>query len=481
MLKSLTTSFLLGLLTVAASAGATATEKPPGLIDMHVHMVRRPLDTDPEEWRFPNYRELNERFGLLFVANGVTSVRQLHAHPVGDELRALSMGDSWLGPAIYSTGPITDGDPPVWPIARIVKTPAEARQAVADDKAAGYLAIKVYDHISLQTYDAITAAAAQVHLDVVGHVPRDVGLRRAIDAHQATIEHTDSFLDSLQPGNDPYVSRPQVFPGTMPELGAATSFPLGSLDVPGIWYSGIDENRYYIIYTTGSFGIAVNSATSHGNLVASSLTIADVPVPALSLACPSGTAPEGIPYNSTLTATGGLPPYTFSIGTGLPQGLLLNTSTGAISGTPAGNGAFTFNAQVVDSLGTDGDTVSSSCAITVAPAPPAVALLADLLADVQEIGSDKSLATEVQLAQTYYAAHDVPATCAVLTALVEDVKALAEKKRGKTHRGDIIRDARATQHVIGCFAEDGRSCRDSHHHDERERDDHHCHQRERTE
>jgi Amidohydrolase family len=180
----------------------------PGLIDMHVHMVRRPLDSDTEVWRFPNYRELNERFGLLFVANGVTSVRQLHAHPVGDELRARNTDDSWLGPAIYSTGPITDGDPPMWPIARILKTPADAQRAVADDKAAGYLAIKVYDNVSVPLYEAIVSAAAEAHLDVVGHVPRDVGLRRVIDAHQATIEHTDSFIDSLQPGNDPYVRPP---------------------------------------------------------------------------------------------------------------------------------------------------------------------------------------------------------------------------------------------------------------------------------
>src|SRR5450432_117850 len=72
----------------------------PGLIDMHVHFVRRPTEADEEDWRYPDFRDRNENFGLLFVANGVTSVRQMHAHPVGDELIARKTG-GWLGhPAI---------------------------------------------------------------------------------------------------------------------------------------------------------------------------------------------------------------------------------------------------------------------------------------------------------------------------------------------------------------------------------------------
>jgi hypothetical protein len=126
----------------------------PGLIDMHVHFMRRPLESDDETWKFPDYAELNERFGALYVINGVTSVRQLHAHPAGDELVARSFGPDWLGPAIYSSGPITDGDPPAWPVARIVKTVEEARHAVREDKAAGYLEFKVYDFLPLPFYAA---------------------------------------------------------------------------------------------------------------------------------------------------------------------------------------------------------------------------------------------------------------------------------------------------------------------------------------
>ncbi len=60
----------------------------------------------------------------------------------------------------------------------------------------------------------------------------------------------------------------------------------------------------------------------------------------------------GIPYNQALTATGGVPPYTWSItsGTLLPNGLTLNNSTGVISGTPATEGTYSFIVQVMDTV-----------------------------------------------------------------------------------------------------------------------------------
>lgn len=54
-------------------------------------------------------------------------------------------------------------------------------------------------------------------------------------------------------------------------------------------------------------------------------------------------------YAATLTASGGTAPYTWSIAQGaLPSGLVLNSSTGAISGEPGASGFFTFTAQVAD-------------------------------------------------------------------------------------------------------------------------------------
>jgi uncharacterized repeat protein (TIGR03803 family) len=63
---------------------------------------------------------------------------------------------------------------------------------------------------------------------------------------------------------------------------------------------------------------------------------------------PLGTV--DIPYSATLAATGGLPPYTWSVVRGtLPSGLTLNGGSGLISGSPTAAGTFNFTVQVSDS------------------------------------------------------------------------------------------------------------------------------------
>ena len=93
------------------------------------------------------------------------------------------------------------------------------------------------------------------------------------------------------------------------------------------------------------------------------------PVPTITTtSLPDGTV--GVAYSATLQATNGTPPYTWSLDSGsLPDGLTLNASTGAITGTPTAAGTSPFTAKVADSA-TQSDTQALSIAVAPAPVPP---------------------------------------------------------------------------------------------------------------
>jgi len=75
----------------------------------------------------------------------------------------------------------------------------------------------------------------------------------------------------------------------------------------------------------------------------------------------------GISYNQTLAATGGVPPYHWSVVAGsLPSGLSLGTTTGIITGFPAANyGAFTFTVEAADSSSPSPFSATRSLSITI--------------------------------------------------------------------------------------------------------------------
>jgi imidazolonepropionase-like amidohydrolase len=60
--------------------------------------------------------------------------------------------------------------------------------------------IKVIDMPS-DVYAAVTESAKELHVPVVGHVPRAVGIRGAMAAGQTSIEHLDGYLEASEVDN----------------------------------------------------------------------------------------------------------------------------------------------------------------------------------------------------------------------------------------------------------------------------------------
>jgi pimeloyl-ACP methyl ester carboxylesterase len=86
------------------------------------------------------------------------------------------------------------------------------------------------------------------------------------------------------------------------------------------------------------------------------------------------TAIVGVGYAAQLaiTATGGQTPYSWSA-SGLPNGMAINSSSGAVFGTPTVAGTFNFTATVQDSS-TPQQTASKVLTITVASATPTLSI-----------------------------------------------------------------------------------------------------------
>jgi uncharacterized repeat protein (TIGR01451 family) len=97
------------------------------------------------------------------------------------------------------------------------------------------------------------------------------------------------------------------------------------------------------------------------------------------------TAVSGVPYTTTLSATGGTGSYTFAPapGTTLPAGLVLD-ATGLLHGTPSGSGLQSVSVQVTDSS-IPAMTATASLPLTVLPPfPPSGPDLAVTLNNLQK-------------------------------------------------------------------------------------------------
>lgn len=169
---------------VAVPAGARVIDGTgrfvlPGLAEMHAHV---PGGGDPG---------YVEEVLFLYVANGITTARGMLGEPSHLELRGRIARHEVLGPRLYTSGPSLNN--------QTATSPEATARLVREQAAAGYDFVKVHPGPSRAAYDAAVAAAAASGIRLAGHVPAGVGLQRALEARQATIDHLDGYVEALAP------------------------------------------------------------------------------------------------------------------------------------------------------------------------------------------------------------------------------------------------------------------------------------------
>lgn len=149
---------------------------------------------------------------------------------------------------------------------------------------------------------------------------------------------------------------------------------------PGLTLSGATLSGTPTTQGSYTFGIRVtDSSTGTGSYAeVKSVTLQVIPPPTILVnpfTVPGATVGAG--YSQTLSGSGGTAPYTFAITAGsLPAGLSLNTSTGALAGTPTAAGTFNFTVTA-----TDANTFTGSRAYSLVVALPVIVIAPTTLPD----------------------------------------------------------------------------------------------------
>ncbi|HEX6731809.1 MAG TPA: amidohydrolase family protein, partial [Pyrinomonadaceae bacterium] len=173
----------------AVVLNATGKFLIPGLWDMHVHIFNQVSRRPPNAWYFP-----------LFVANGITSVREMWTKSedmsqVLEWRRQFAEG-TFILPRIAAVGTVVDGQPSTWPNTDTVTTPEEARRMVRKIKDVGVDFVKTYSNLSREAYFAIIDEARKQNIPFAGHVPFAVGADEASTAGQRSMEHLNQILET---------------------------------------------------------------------------------------------------------------------------------------------------------------------------------------------------------------------------------------------------------------------------------------------
>jgi tetratricopeptide (TPR) repeat protein len=264
----------------------------PGLVDAHMHCV-----DDPEV----DFR-LDLRYGITTVLNMAGGGYHINWR---DRLARGTM----FGPSLLTTGPQMDGEPPEGSERAIVHTPLEAAASVADQKRAGFDAVKVYSGLDLATYDAIIDAARRFGMHVVGHLPPKIGLAHAMAQHQA-IAHAEELLYAYDFPDDASVERAVrlVADAHVPLTGTLVTYETigkqvasldGLRDLPSLRYADarvrnawIARNRYRRRFTPDEAPRLVRLLAFQQMLIRR-MSAAGVPI---FVGTDASTEPSGVPF-----------------------------------------------------------------------------------------------------------------------------------------------------------------------------------------
>lgn len=146
----------------------------PGLAEMHGHI---PNATTYDQ----NLKDLL----FLYLSNGVTTVRGMLGNAGQLQLQQDILDGEILGPTLYLGSPSFNGN--------TVFSPLQARKKVRDHVAEGWDFLKIHPGLTLNEYNAMADEATKSGITWGGHVPADVGLWRALEAGQVTIDHIDGY------------------------------------------------------------------------------------------------------------------------------------------------------------------------------------------------------------------------------------------------------------------------------------------------
>lgn len=157
----------------------------PGLIDVHVHLFQSPNDL------------------LLYIANGVTEVRELIGEKEHLNWRQ-EIENGRIGPKMFVASPrlgsfgsmegffmsTTQGY-------MNIKNAAAGRKAVKALHKQGYDGIKIYSQLTKESYIAITEKANSLNMPVMGHIPWQLSLTDIWENGQSDIAHFEELMNAL--------------------------------------------------------------------------------------------------------------------------------------------------------------------------------------------------------------------------------------------------------------------------------------------